>query len=234
MVDGDYTMENVILGLGLFSIIPYMTASFIKIKIEPLMKGGMTFIWSILLMVLFVISEYQLHFLLMSLAFLLASVGDYVLASIKFEIDEEKKSSSFMIGLGTFFLAYLLVGIVNLIFLGLMPVSYLIMAIMALASFNAFMILDKDKLQGMVIPIILYFMQATLLVSSGIGIFADGYTIYAILFNVGLLSFYISDLFIAINMFRNPLKLAEPLVMSTYGFALFTIVFGLFGFYHSI
>jgi len=175
--------------------------------IKTVLTGGL-----FLLSVVFMLRGINCCFIAISVGLLFSTIGDYFLAS---QENTKNKELFFIIGFLAFLIGYLVYGVTFLI-IGHKSFSLLSVCVITIISIFQFFTLDRDLLGKNVIPIFLYFIQASILVVGGIAMFFHFNNLVGLLIMQGCFFLYISDSIIAHNLFRHPFKNSDYLIMPTY------------------
>jgi uncharacterized membrane protein YhhN len=160
-----------------------------------------------------------------------SAIGDYFLTKAKsYKEGDSDKNSSFIIGLACYMIGYLFYGI-NFLIYGKLNIGTLISFILfSLISLIQYFTMNKDKIKGMKLPILIYFTQAIILMSGASSILvAQNFSLQGIFILLGSLSLFTSDSFIGHKLFRaKNTEHLELIITPTYIIGQMFIIMSLF------
>jgi len=208
-------MNLFIIIFGLIGTVIVTGVDFVNTKFEGEIKTVCT---SILMLIALYITIINFSFLgvAITVGLLFSAGGDYFLG-VREKLPEKKDGLYFVIGLSLFMIGYLAYGVTFNVIAGFSVLTVVSLIIMSVIAVVQFLTLDKEKTKGLLIPIIAYLVQASILMIGAIGV-ASAFSLntfsICILIGSGLL--YVSDSLIAHNLFRKPLDRPDLYIMPTY------------------
>jgi len=149
---------------------------------------------------IFVPDEYNLSYTLAIILALLFSLGGDVALMFK-------SKQAFMIGLVLFLIAHIVYSIVFTVYSGFVTSDLISALILILLAIIIYFYLYPG-LAKMKIPVLVYVLIISFMMNRAIATFSGKYfsIIQAFLISIGAGLFYISDLILAVNKFKKPLK----------------------------
>jgi len=159
-----------------------------------------------------------------------ALLGDLFLTYQKFDVTIQ--DLFFQLGLGSFLIGYLIFGIT--FFVNGDKSNWLVYAVfLVLAGISTWQYFSMNNIgEGLEIPVMVYLIQATILVTGAVALFLNGNVslFQGVLILICALSFYVSDSLIGHNLFGGLSKAnwAEASIMSTYAVGHLSLFFALF------
>ena len=149
---------------------------------------------------IFVPDNYNLSYTLGIILGLLFSFGGDIALMFK-------SKRAFMIGLILFLIAHVVYSIVFTVYSGFVKGDLYIAVVLILLAIIIYFYLYPG-LEGMKIPVLIYVLVISFMVNRAISSFSGKFFNYsqALLISIGAGLFYISDLILAVNKFKKPLK----------------------------